>query len=274
MRDVYASAGLEESVVRLLDERYAFIKSEMMPLTVAKGEALIAEAKREENKGKPASMYKNRGQWVASLISSGAIIGWETTVCDSAEGEYLDFRKAELAEDGSSDGMTVQEAELKTYHEESTPMQWGVPAWDTFDTGYPGAFASPDQRVIKIPTNTISDDDLNHSEDQPVFSAFQPAFQPRLEIPRSILAQHMRAERTKLADGRFRMKVLFQNYLVDGTTVDKEIVNDPCKVLEEGHKVRTSIAENQDAIESALQESSFAVNEMQLKEFQEESQAE
>lgn len=267
MRGVYASAGLEDSL-ELLDESYGFIKSDMMPTSVARGEALIAEAKQEANKGKPASMYKNRGQWVSSLISSGAINGWETTICDSSEGEYLDFRKSELAEDGSSDGMTVTEVELKSYFEESIPFRWERPLWDTLDTAYP-AFLHPPQGYIKPPTNTISDDDLAHHENQSVI----PFFEPTLIMPRSMLAQHMRTKRTKFADGKTCVKVLFQNYYVDGTTVEKEIVNDPCKVLEEGYKVRTSIAEMQDSIESASRQHSHAINEMQLKYFQEESRA-
>lgn len=44
---------------------------------VKDGEAMIARLKEDQTKNLPASKYKLKTQWIASLVTSGAVPGWE-----------------------------------------------------------------------------------------------------------------------------------------------------------------------------------------------------
>ena len=87
---------LREVAVRMKDTAsVSVIDNDALPLqkkssekTIANGKALIDSLKDLQNK--PASSYKKRVPWITSLISSGAMLGWESAIYDSADGWQAD----------------------------------------------------------------------------------------------------------------------------------------------------------------------------------------
>jgi len=262
IRKAHACAKLT-NVMKSIDEEEIPQLTENSRLSVLAGETVISKLKDEENQGRPASMYKRRGQWIASLITSGAIVGWQSDLVDSAKGEYINFKKLEPADDGSYDGMTFTELEMIDYFERNVPMEYLIPSWSTIGLEYPQSFSfsSPDSMQ-----DVINDDNEKEHKVPPSVNSVRPT----LVMPTSILAQHIMVERTRLRSGRISVKVLLQNFHTNGKTVKKEITDDACRVLEEGATVRSSMKAMYDAIGFTSQDQFYAREEEQLKNFEEE----
>ena len=205
--------------------------------TVAAAESMIAVLRQQMDKSWPASSYKMRGQWVASLVSSGALPGWSAQTFDSSEGFQVLLGKIE-GDPSDPDGQQVTEHELKKQYEEGIPMQLGSPVWST-DAGY---YPEPE------------DDGLEY---------------PDLPIRPSILSQVISAECTKSDNGNISTKVTLVNQFTDGTTERKEIIDDSSKVLEENERVYASMQVRNAAVAVAIQEVQHDMLAGQLKELEE-----
>ncbi len=99
------------------------------------GQNIISQLKELEQKDWPkqASRNKLRGHWIASLVSSGALPGWETRLYDSADGPYWSFDKKVASHESAEhvrgeDGLNITEDELFTRFERRLPIQLRHPA--------------------------------------------------------------------------------------------------------------------------------------------------
>lgn len=86
MRAAFVSAKATH-MVQVFDEKNIPHQLQASKSCVAEGERMISMLKNNETKDWPASKHKMRGQWIASLASSGAMTGWESNVYDSPDGK-------------------------------------------------------------------------------------------------------------------------------------------------------------------------------------------
>ena len=262
IRAAYASTKSLDTV-KSIDDKEISPLAEQSHTSVTSGEKMIAMLKDPKYKDYPASKHKRRGQWIASLISSGALNGWESDLWDSAKGDYINFRKSELLEDGGYDGVTVLESELFDYYENNKPMQFQVPLWTTSRLEYPPSFGYEHREPE---TSINNDQDFTERGTR----SYAYSVKPTSIMPTSILAQSMRAERTLLRGGTMSVKVFLQNFHTNGKKVEKEITDDACKVLEEGEIVRNSMIAMFNAVAFASQDQTYAKDEQHLKDFEED----
>ena len=212
-------------------------KEQSTKQTVAAAESMIAVLKQQMGKSWPASRYKMRGQWMASLVSSGALPGWRAQMFDSSEGFQVWLRKIE-GDPSDPDGQQMTENEIKKQYEEGIPMQLGSPVWSTDAGHYP---EPEDDGVVYLD----------------------------LPIRPSILSQATSAECTKFEKGNISTKVTLTNQFTDGTTERKEIIDDSSKVLEENEKVYASMQVRNAAVAVAIQEAQHDMVAKQLEELEE-----
>ena len=214
---------------------------------IAVGEDKVALAADSTNKGRPASKYKRMGQWIASLISSGAIVGWVAHHYNSSDGDQIHLRKADLNEDGEPDGMPFAETQLGSYFFHKAEMQYGtLPTWSTAIGQYPSfAFAQPPSDTPQ--DQSISDEGTQDSEsDRSTFT-----ISPTSLMPKSVLSQDLRAERTILSNGRISVNVMLTTWLTNGQSEEKEFRDNPIGVMEEVERVYRSNEDVHDALRRA-----------------------
>ena len=82
------------------------------------------KASEETRRKWPASRHKERGQWMASLITSGALTGWSSTLEDSEHGDLIHLNNV-LADPGNVVSLT--ELELDELFEGGEPLEQGFP---------------------------------------------------------------------------------------------------------------------------------------------------
>lgn len=248
----------DAGMIKLLDEKAIPSQQETSGIAVAHGQSMIAMLRDNETESPPASMYKLRGQWITSLISSGAMCGWESTMYDSSEESLYSINKTESGEKGGNDGLMMTELELRLQYEEgihAKPDQ-PPPLWSTASLRYPDAFSL----AIEGPTeDSISEprfDDTSTKSSQ----AIHP-MSPISLMPMSILAQTTTTERTKLRNGQMSVKVVLTNYHTNGTIRKKEIKDDACKILEEVNMVHTSMKDMRAALGKVARTQQYAMQE-------------
>ena len=177
----------------------------------------------------PASAYKMRGQWMVSLVSSGALPDWCGWLSESSEGYEVELSKRERnPEDGSFDGAKMTEYELNKQFCEGIPMETGAPEWSTRDGHY------PEPEIIPAWLRDVAGE---------VNFQYRP----------SILSQLVAAERTKSGNQNLSTKVVLTTVFTDGATEVKEIVDDCCQVMEENERVYTSMSARNTAIDVACE---------------------
>ncbi|CAD6570783.1 MAG: hypothetical protein ASARMPREDX12_009171 [Alectoria sarmentosa] len=199
---------------------------EMVQRRVALAEAFKArEAARREWS---ASRHKDRGQWMASLITSGALNGWRSRLQDSQDGDLIDLWNESVApEDRGSISFT--ELELRELIEDSKPLKIGSPG-------------PPLYQVSPRPPAVPNDDDQFLDENSPS----QPPPDERAimsTVPERpcFWGQITAAERITLPTGKMATKVVMKNYLTNGDVEEKVMVQEPGKVLQEVEKARALI---------------------------------
>ena len=202
----------------------------------------MAQAKRafwKENQGKsrPASSYKMRGQWMASLISSGALPDWRAVMYDSSDGSYVSLQK--IGEDPDQrGGQLMTEAELLEQFEEGIPMKEGYgPQWSTNNGNYP---------AFDIIRDVVTD-------------GFEVGFvkYPYVAPRPAIISQVTTAKCTKSESGERSTKVTLRKRFTDDTEEQIEIVDDASKVLEESDKVYASMQSWNTAASAAKDEAVY-----------------
>ena len=171
----------------------------------------------ERTRNATASSVKPRGQWIASLINSGALPGWEWSTSNSVDGPIMHFRRRDAPPEMDTGLVGVSELELEQIFENDQPYGFGVPA------------LIPEEK-IKAFINEDSDK-YDHGIHPDPLRSFQPS-------QSSIIHQTAHAEPVRLPDGTMGTKVLFKNTLANNTVVTKAFVQEPAKVLEEVENAR------------------------------------
>lgn len=230
---------LREVVIRLKDsEILSMLDDGAMPaqkqsaeMVIASGKALIDSLTDLQNK--PASNYKHRVPWITSLISSGAMLGWESAVYDSADGWLADVYKA----DGSGDGQIFSELDLDRIFREGRPLDLRSPSWSTYGGSY-GKLIYPNIEELR------PDEDADPDAAQ-TYDAIE-------NIRPSILSQLTTVQQKKSWNGSIETRVVLKNRFSNGEEAEKTIVDDTSKVLEEVEKFHASIKERYYSIGLAL----------------------
>ncbi|CAD6568389.1 MAG: hypothetical protein ASARMPREDX12_001392 [Alectoria sarmentosa] len=225
---------LREVAVRMEDTAsVSVIDNDALPfqkksseMTIANGKALIESL--HDLRNKPASIYKKRVPWITSLISSGAMLGWESAIYDSADGWQADVYKA----DGSGDGQVFSELDLSVIFKEGHRLDFKSPPWSTYEGSYNLIYP----QIEQLCPDGEADPDSEH------------AYNTIDNIRPSILSQLTTVQRRKSWNGSIETRVVLKNRFTDGREEEKTIVNDASKVLEEVEKAHASVKERHNAI--------------------------
>ncbi|KAL9635474.1 MAG: hypothetical protein Q9164_003432 [Protoblastenia rupestris] len=219
-------------------------------ISTGKGITSLAEAIKD-TKIAAASISKSYGSWISSLITSGALKGWRSTMANSSEGRYYTFEKTT---NDQSDGQCVTDRELSMKFENGVPLSLGSPDWSTIGSLYPELRPA----VIK------SDDEM--SDDRSAQRSYR-----QLSIKKSTLRQSSWAEEVKNENDTKVTKVLLVNHYTDGTIENKEIIQDPVKVLQEVEEAKTQMEIYSDAMQSEPEEWMLEAQEKHLQQRTEDS---
>ena len=221
----------DSAIVSMIDDDAMPHQKKSSERAVTSGKALIDSLKYLQNK--PACDHKHRVPWIASLISSGAMLGWESAVYDSADGLLADVYKA----DGSGDGQMFTELDLTMIFKEGHRLDFRSPAWSTYEGSY-GNLAYP--QIEELCPEGDADPDAANTYD--TIDSIRP----------SILSQTTKVQQKKSWNGGIETRVVLKNRFTDGEEAEKTIVNDASKVLEEVEKFHASVKERHHAIGLAL----------------------
>ena len=217
----------DSDTVSQIDDVAMPAQKKSVEMVIASGKALIGSLKDLQNK--PASNYKRRVPWITSLISSGAMLGWESTVCDSADGWMADVYKA----DGSGDGQMFSEVDLFSIFRDGRPLDFKSPSWSTLEGSY-GNFSYPEIEEL------CPDGDADPDAAQ--------AYDAIENVRPSILSQLTKVQQKKSWNGSIETRVVLKNRFTNGEEAEKTIVNDASKVLEEVEKFHASVKERHNSI--------------------------
>ena len=198
---------------------------------IADGKALISSLKNLQNK--PASSYKSRVPWIASLVSSGAMREWESVVYDSADGWMAEVYKA----DGFRDGIRFSELDLAIIFQYGYPLGFRSPSWSTYKGSY-GNFYYP--QIYELCPDGDADPDAEDT-----ISTIN-------KIRPSILSQLTKVQQKKSWNGSIETRIVLKNRFTDGEEQEKTIENDASKVLEEVERFHASVKERHRSIDIAL----------------------
>ena len=162
----------------------------------------------------PASRLKDKGQWIASLISSGVLPGWSSRSDISAwpDEPHISMRKSTdppKLQFGDKDRIAFTEQELR--------LRFLKP--DSLQPEPHGGKKSP----LEMAAGPAS------SQKIPLFPGLIPS-------GRDLVAQTMRSERVRLPDGSMANKVVLTHHSADGKEEEMEIVGDAAEVLEKVEK--------------------------------------
>ena len=213
--------------------------------SIANGRNIKKNFEERVGESLPASAYKMKGQWMVSLVSSGALPDWFGQVLDSSDGYQVSLSKTERnLDDNERDGLSMTEAELNKQFNEGIPIQLGGPSWSTSDGSYPEPqMASAEvQRAIGVVQ-------FHHRS--------------------SILSQLIAVERTKSGKQDLPSKVVLTTVFTDGACEVKEVVDDCCKIMEENERVYDSMHARNFAIFRAREYLRFNLLRKFLKETEE-----
>ena len=221
----------DSEILSMLDDEAMPAHKQSAEMVIASGKALIDSLTDLQNK--PASDYKHRVPWITSLISSGAMLGWESAVYDSADGWLADVYRA----DGSGDGQAFSELDLDRIFREGRPLDFKTPSWSTYGGSY-GNFSYLD--IEELCPDGDADPDAAQTYD--AIDNIRP----------SILSQLTTVQQKKSWNGSTETRVVLKNRFSNGEEAEKTIVDDTSKVLEEVERFHASIKERYYTIGLAL----------------------
>ena len=231
---LHKQANLEkdERTIKVIDTEVIPTLKQGSEQAVTAGQEVIERLKT--SKGLPASRCKPRGKWIASLVSSGALPGWYSSLYFCADGSQVGILKPAGSSDEPNmfDGQLFTELELEQRVEKGKPFDLGDPQWSTSTGQIPGI--SRQQNFDDLSENGGSWQDV---------------------VPRPfIAAQHTRAERTTHPNGTMSTKVVLENVFSDGKREEKIVVQDTGKVLEEVMNAQVSMEDQVNDVNTMLQE--------------------
>ena len=175
-----------------------------------------------------ASKRKGRCQWMASLITSGALRDWKSTLKDSEAG-HLYYLKKQGANSKDRDRCDISERDLDSHFDDGESLELSLPD--------PPMYMVPNLPPARLSTDPeILDEDSWPAPppDRPVLwrkSPRRPCFR----------SQETSAARITLPDGKTAMRVVMKNQLTNGDVEKKVIIDQPCKVLQEVEKAKALI---------------------------------
>ncbi|CAD6579449.1 MAG: hypothetical protein ASARMPREDX12_009172 [Alectoria sarmentosa] len=204
----------------------SWIDDERLPTLGSVADAKVKTSKMttklvENAKHLQASELKPRGQWIASLISSGVLPGWSSRLerGPSFGAQRMSMRNLTNPRNESD------EKDVITFTENELRHRFGDPESSKPNVPSGGA----DSRA----TGQRSDVIINN-EDQ---NAGKPSSRAR-PSPKSLIAQNTTSEGVLLPDGSTVNKVVLTNCYANGREERIEIMQDAAKVLEEVEKAR------------------------------------
>ena len=202
----------------------------MVDFRLSIGEDIRAEF--EKRKGWTGSQQKGRGQWMASLITSGAVNGWYARLSNTEGGEswLVEELKSETPDEPFGNWFT--ERELHDRFVEGIPYQIGMPDIALDERARPPRTAS-NRFPIGWGMHWPDESDCNG-----YLSRFRKA---STSTSQPIRYQHMEADTIKYPSGTVGTKVTLQTTFMDKTSENKEIMEDSVSVLREVEKARASI---------------------------------
>ena len=226
------SAGypVDPSIVSRLDKDMKGMR-EMAGHRVRLAEAF--KAKAESQREWPASGHKDRGQWIASLITSGALRGWNSLLEDSEDGAVVTLYKEIEAPEGSS-LIRFSEYELYKHFEEGSPLYQGGPRAPLYMVPHPPPAAPLNEPQIFDGNGSLPDFIPPDEPDESTWWTHDPK-------PPRFSCQRTATERITLPNGKTATKVVMKNWLTNGKVEEKVMINEPGKVLQEVERVRALI---------------------------------
>ena len=184
------------------------------------------KAWEEDRRDRSASSHKDRGQWTASLVTSGALRGWFSILQDSEDGDLI-----KLGKEDDPENMRIQfsEQELAEHFDEGKPLHSGGPS-------------APLYRVSRRPrAMPEKSPQILHEDSGPEIPPDEPQLWSRVPERPCFWRQSMAAEQITLPIGKTVTKVTMRNWLTNGDVEEKVMVQEPGKVLQEVEKARVMI---------------------------------
>ena len=225
----------DPSIMSWFDEKKK-MAIEMVQRRVALAEAF--KAREETRREWSASLRKDRGQWMASLITSGALTSWNSILEDSEEGVLIRLRAPE-------DSISFSEHELREHFEDGKPLEDGIPGPPMYEVSY---------RPSSVP---VDDHQFVDDGSSPPPPPDQPTIVSRIPDRPCFRGQTTVAERTTLPDGKMVTKVVMKNYLTNGDFQEKVMVQEPGKVLQEVEEARALIQDRMLGFDTPVEEASL-----------------
>ncbi|KAL8646711.1 MAG: hypothetical protein Q9210_005977 [Variospora velana] len=201
--------------------------------------AQAARAEHEMRKDSSASERKDRGEWMASLITSGAMPYWKWHTISCSAGLLMSFYKTGVSPEMEA-GTSTTELELQ----------------DAMEKGKPFGFGSPiplPRSAIKIILDGTAYADL----------ALPSSLSDTLTKSKSsILIQSGETEMVTLPDGSTGPRVTIQNLHADGSRETKEFVQKPRELFEEVASTRRIMRMMQSQIVNRLHDTPGPLSEL------------
>lgn len=205
------------------------IRNKLLPALKSDHEGFIDLAQRtkdeyEKERDLTASQGKPRGQWIASLMNSGALPTWTWGLSNSTDGPVMDFRTRNTAPE-SYGTVSLSEQELSEIFEEERPFSF-----------------SPTVPLPQAPIDALVNG--THRIESHPWEDFTPS--------KAVVAQSADTEPTKLPDGSSGWKTNVCNTLADGTSVTKAFAEKPGELYEEIVNARASMDHLRSLVRSML----------------------
>lgn len=203
---------------------------------MARHRVRLAEAFRsrvEIHRESPASGHKDRGQWIASLITSGAMRGWNSLLEDSEDGALMILNKeVEAPEDSSS--IRFSDYELFKHFEQGRPLNHGAPRAPLYMVLRPPPAVLVNEPRILDGSGSLPDFNPLDEPDESALWTHDPK-------PPRFSCQRTATERITLPNGKTATKVVMKNWLTNDEVEEKVMIDEPGKVLQEVERVRALI---------------------------------
>ena len=200
-RNIFVLWGALDRVARIDNEVLPYLKNAEDVMT-QQTKTLLQNVEKASHRA--PSLLKDRGQWIASLVSSGVLPGWSSRldIASWHKEPHISMRKStypRVQPDGK-DRIAFTEEELRL------------------------RFRNPESSESKTP------DDKSLSRTTSLGSGKVPDL-PEI-VPRDLIAQTTRSERISLPDGSTANKVILTNHSSNGKEEEIEIVDNAAEVLD------------------------------------------
>ena len=184
------------------------------------------KAWEENSRELSASRHKDRGQWTASLVTSGALRGWFSELQDSEAGDLIKLGRVDDPEN-----VVISERELTDCFDHGQPLHTGTPSAPLYR-------ASRQPRTMPEENPQVLDEDSGFGLEVP---PDEPQLWSRVPERPCFWRQSMVAEKITLPIGKTVTKVVMRNWLTNGDVEEKVMIQEPGKVLQEVEKARAMI---------------------------------